>query len=272
MDNLTHSLVGLVAAKAGLERLSPSATSLCILAANAPDADIVVLLFGDRWDFLQHHRGITHSIVGTACLALIIPLLFYAGDFIRARVRRREQKESLKGMIIASALVSATHPLMDWTNNYGIRLLLPWNPKWFYGDLVFIVDPFLWLLLGGTAFLLTCKTRVQKLGWLALGSVLSLVVVAGTRSGGLSNPTLIRTIWLLALLLWLILFVKKAGERLGANIACAALLLVVLYWSGLAYAHSHALNTANSEALSLVRPGGETIRKLAAMPTLADPF
>lgn len=272
MDNLTHSLVGLVAAKAGLERLSPSATSLCVLAANAPDADIVVLLFGDRWDFLQQHRGITHSLLGTVCLALLIPLAFYAGDSILARVKRRAPGVSLKGMLIASAVVSATHPLMDWTNNYGVRLLLPWNPKWFYGDLVFIVDPFMWLVLGGAAFLLTSRTKRQKLGWLALGSVLTLLVVAGSRSGGLSNPNLIRTIWALVILLWIILFALKAGERLGVNLARVSLLLVVLYWSGLAYAHRSALNTANSEALSLVRPSGETILKLAAMPTLANPL
>ena len=44
MDNLTHSLVGLTAAKAGLEKLSPGATLLCLIAANAPDGDIFVLV------------------------------------------------------------------------------------------------------------------------------------------------------------------------------------------------------------------------------------
>jgi len=80
MDNLTHSLVGLTVAKAGLERVSPGAATLCVLAANAPDSDIIVLAFGDRWDFLQHHRGITHAIVGVIGLALLLPLIFYAVD------------------------------------------------------------------------------------------------------------------------------------------------------------------------------------------------
>jgi hypothetical protein len=40
MDNLTHSLVGLAAAKAGLEKLSWRNTAVC--ASNAPDADIAV--------------------------------------------------------------------------------------------------------------------------------------------------------------------------------------------------------------------------------------
>ncbi|MGB8507563.1 MAG: metal-dependent hydrolase, partial [Pyrinomonadaceae bacterium] len=72
MDNLTHSLVGLVAAKAGLERTSPYATLLCVLAANAPDADIVTL-FGGRFTYLEQHRGISHSIVGTFALAILLP-------------------------------------------------------------------------------------------------------------------------------------------------------------------------------------------------------
>lgn len=76
MDNLTHSLVGLVAAKAGLEKLSPGATALCVLAANLPDADIVTLI-GGRWTYLHHHRGITHSILGAIVLGLTLPLIFF---------------------------------------------------------------------------------------------------------------------------------------------------------------------------------------------------
>src|SRR5258707_13633454 len=102
MDNLTHSLVGLAAAKAGLERWSPGTTSLCILAANAPDSDIVFLLFGDRWDFLQHHRGITHSIAGTLCLALLIPLVFYVIDLARSGLTGRSRKMRLGGLLAAS--------------------------------------------------------------------------------------------------------------------------------------------------------------------------
>ena len=157
MDNLTHSLVGLTAAKAGLEKLSPGATVLCILAANAPDADIAVLAFGDRWDVLQHHRGITHSIVGVIALAILLPLIFYFVDRLWSRFRNRPPVTRLKGLLLASFIVSATHPLLDWTNNYGIRLLLPWSPKWSYGDLVFIVDPYLWLILGAAAILLTAR-------------------------------------------------------------------------------------------------------------------
>src|SRR6185436_2265788 len=98
MDNLTHTLVGLTAAKAGLERLSPGATLLCALAANAPDADVIVLAFGDRWDFLLHHRGITHAIVGIIFLALLLPLIVAGVDRFWAWLRNRPPKTKFRGL------------------------------------------------------------------------------------------------------------------------------------------------------------------------------
>ena len=109
MDNLTHSLVGLTAAKAGLEKLSPGATTLCVLAANAPDSDIVVLAFGDRWSLLHHHRGITHAIVGVITLAIVLPLIFYGIDRLWSRYKDQPPHTNLKGLLIASFIASATH-------------------------------------------------------------------------------------------------------------------------------------------------------------------
>src|ERR687896_237741 len=177
MDNLTHSLVGLTAAKAGLERLSPGATTLAINAANAPDVDIAILLTGDRWTYLQHHRGITHAIVGVVALALLVPLIAHGIDRLWARFRKRTHTTKLRGLMIVSLLVSATHPLLDWTNNYGMRFFLPWSPKWYYGDLVFIIDPYIWLVLGGASFLLTATTNLKKVVWAVLGIVVTVLVL-----------------------------------------------------------------------------------------------
>src|SRR6185436_7113292 len=121
MDNLTHSLVGLTAAKAGLERLSPWATTVCVISANAADADFVSLFLGDRWTLLQHHRGITHSIVGTIAIGLFIPFLAYLLELAVASIRKRPRRIRFRGLLLASLITSATHPLLDWTNNYGLR-------------------------------------------------------------------------------------------------------------------------------------------------------
>lgn len=272
MDNLTHSLVGLTAAKAGLEKLSPGATALCVLAANAPDADIVVLAFGDRWTFLQHHRGITHAIVGVFALAFILPLMFYGIDLLLAGLRKQPPKVKLKGLLLASLITSATHPLLDWTNSYGIRFFLPWSPKWSYGDLVFIVDPYLWLILGGAAFLLTARTKFLKFVWGGVAAALTFLIVASPRSNGLPNPRLFTAIWILLLMVLIVLLLRSARERWGSRIAYAAFALVLCYWTFVAFTHWRALVHGNEEATRIAAANGETVARLAAMPRLANPF
>jgi inner membrane protein len=271
MDNLTHSLVGLVASKAGLERLSPGATALCLLAANAPDSDIVTLISG-RWSYLHHHRGITHSILGSIVLGLTLPLIFYIVDRLIARIRKRQPTVRLKGLTVASLLVIATHPFMDWTNNYGLRPFLPWNSQWFYGDFVFVIDPFLWMILGGAYFLLTSKSKTQLGIWLLLALVLTYLVITVPGLRGLDEPTVLRAIWILVLIGLVISFKLGAAQRWGSGIAVAALVFVGLYWGSLASLHWFALNEARIEARAISNQYGESITDLAAMPTLADPF
>jgi inner membrane protein len=272
MDNLTHSFVGLAAAKAGLDRLSPGATTLCVLAANSPDSDIIVLAFGDRWAFLQHHRGITHAIVGVIALAVLMPLIVHFVDRLWSRFHHQPAKTKLKGLMLASFIVTATHPLLDWTNNYGIRFLLPWSQKWSYGDLVFVVDPYLWLILGGASFLLTARTRFSKFTWAALAAVLTLLVVASPRSGDLPNARLIALLWILALVVLIVLFIKGARERWGSSIAFVAFALVLCYWSALAFAHARAMARGSEVAAQMASANGEAVARLAAMPRLANPF
>jgi inner membrane protein len=272
MDNLTHSLVGLAAAKAGLERLSPGATVVCVLAANAPDADILAVL-GGRWFYLHNHRGLTHSIIGTLTLALLIPLCFYLGDKLYARWRGREPLVRFNGLLLASVLMSLSHPLLDWTNNYGVRPLLPWDGRWFYGDLVFIVDPWIWLVVGGAVFLLTAKTRWRSLGWTTLALVLSLLVMSSRlESAHLGHPNLFRVIWFSALACLTVAHWKDLATRWGSRLALAALAFIVVYWGALALMHGRALNRASEMANSFASSRKENVLRVAAMPTLANPL
>jgi inner membrane protein len=272
MDNLTHSFIGLAASKAGLERLSPGTTLLCLLAANAPDSDIVTVVFG-RWFYLQHHRGITHSIVGTLTLALALPLVFYLVDVLWSRFRKVDRKVKLGGLIFASVIVSATHPFMDWTNNYGVRFLLPWNSQWFYGDMVFIIDPLLWIVLGGAIFLLTSKSKLQIAVWVVFGLLTSYLVFFGPANrGGLANPLFLRMAWLAALVGLVVLFMMQAGKRWGAKIPIVAFAIVVCYLSGLFFVHTLALRRATFEASKVSIANNEQVIEVAAMPTLANPL
>lgn len=272
MDNLTHSLMGLTVAKAGLERLSPMATAVCVITANAPDADILALV-GGRWAYLHHHRGITHSIVGTLALALLIPSLFYLADLLMAQYSRQRPRVKFRGLLLASLITSATHPLMDWTNNYGVRPLLPWNGQWFYGDLVFILDPWLWLVLGGAAFLLTARTGWRVILWTALALILTAAILfLPQRRGDVSYPVISNALWIVGLIGLALAHRGQLARRYGKAMALVALCFVVVYWGGLSLLQRRALAQTDELARGLATDSGERVLRTAAMPTLADPL
>ncbi len=274
MDNLAHSLVGLSLSKAGLERVSPYATTVCLLSANAADADFIALFFGDRWTLLHHHRGITHSIVGTIGIGLLVPLIVAAIERAVVRIRKRRARIRLRGLIVASLIAAGTHPLMDWMNNYGVRPLLPWSGRWFYGDLVYIIDPYIWLMLGAVMFLLTSKGRLRIFTWTLLGVVTTTLILTANLRGG-SDASALRValvIWIVVLIVVAALRIRGLHQGLNHRAAVAAISLLVLYWSGLAVAHWVAYRSASAQAQHLAISHGESLIKIASMPMTATPF
>src|SRR5437588_4995861 len=271
MDGVTHSLVGLTSAKAGLECWSPYATVVCILSANAPDIDVMSGFFGGRWTLLHYHRGITHSIIGTLALGSLIPSIFYAVDRAIAQWRKHAPKIRYRGLLMVSLITAATHPLMDWTNNYGVRPLLPWSGKWFYGDLVFIIDPYIWLVLGGAAFLLTSNSRLKIIGWSVLGIAPTLLILVGPAQRGLTSRVVlvVRAIWILGLLAFILGRSFNLHLRFGRSIAFVALIFVVCYWGALALMHHAAYENAFRSADQLAAENGEHLIRVVAMPTAA---
>ena len=159
MDNLTHSLIGILLSRAGLRRLTPRATLLCVAAANVPDLDIVAASKG-ALPYLEVHRGWTHSLVMAPLLAL--PPLLLVWLF----VRKPEQRFGRwAGAYLASLAAVLSHDLLDWLNVYGVRLFLPLDPTWFRLDLVFIVDIWIWaLLLGGAVAPLLARLVNAEIG------------------------------------------------------------------------------------------------------------
>jgi inner membrane protein len=159
MDNLTHSLTGLLLSRAGLNRFYPRATLVLIVAANIPDIDIVAIARGPLFYFEQH-RGITHSLAALPVMALLSALVGCAFG------------RTMRGWLAAwgIAIVGvASHLLLDWTNIYGIRLLFPFSSQWFHLDLINLFDLLIWVVL--------------LLGWLApmMGKLVSSEI--GAKSG-----------------------------------------------------------------------------------------
>lgn len=141
MDNLTHSLVGLMLARAGLARPGKGTTAMLVLAANAPDVDAYAF-FTDPLTYLEVHRGFTHSLA-CAPLVALLPLAAVCG------ITRRPPR-LFEWMASTAAVLS--HALLDWTNVYGVRLLWPFSGRWTHLDITNIVDaPILMMLLAAIA-------------------------------------------------------------------------------------------------------------------------
>lgn len=171
MDNVCHTLVGVAMAKAGLERRSALALPVLALGANLPDVDVVAMLVGEG---LAFRRGWTH---GVAALALL-PVLLVSAVALWARYRppRMERTRVHLGWLwFMAALGTSTHLVLDWMNSYGVRLLMPFSERWFYGDSLFIVDPWILLALAGGIVLAARRGRREP----AL-SALALVAVYGS--------------------------------------------------------------------------------------------
>jgi len=250
-----------------------------MVSANIADADFLTVIFGDRWTLLEHHRGLTHSIPGTAAIGVLIPLIALAIERVVAKIRKRSPRIRLGGLMIASIIAAATHPLLDWTNNYGLRPFLPWSGRWFYGDLVFIVDPYIWLALASAMFLLTSNSKLKLTGWAVLGLAISTFIgLAGWRSGPDGWPLRIAFIaWLVGIVS--LASVRRLGaravediNRIGQPLALATLLLLTVYWGALALAHRSALADTLAVANSVAASKGEHVVRAVAMPTVASPF
>ena len=84
---------------------------------------------------------------------------------------------------IAVWLNLALHVSLDAFNTYGVHPFFPFDSRWFYGDAVFIFEPWLWLLLG-IAAIGNARGRLSRnaLGALVIalvGAVGALRVVPG---------------------------------------------------------------------------------------------
>ena len=172
LDNLTHSLVGAALAELALPTGAPRATRRTffiagIVAANLPDADLVYTrITPPPLGALLHHRGHTHTMAGLAVLGLAMAIVWMLPSLRNAvgPLRRRFW------MLLAIAL--ASHLVLDSWNSYGVHPFWPLSSRWYYGDAVFIMEPWLWLLLGTAATL----NSVSRWGHALIGGALALVV------------------------------------------------------------------------------------------------
>ncbi len=106
VDNLTHSLLGIVAGDTVARSSKPASGGLTaetrraflvtvsVIGGNLPDSDLLVSYSGftrDKLAYMLQHRGYTHTILGCVILAL---LLYGAAELV-ARLRNSRSRDPI---------------------------------------------------------------------------------------------------------------------------------------------------------------------------------
>ncbi|HEY1304941.1 MAG TPA: metal-dependent hydrolase [Vicinamibacterales bacterium] len=147
MDNICHTLVGAAFGEAGLKRRTRFGAAALMISANLPDVD--VLVFATGTPPVSFRRGITHGVVAQLLLPLLLTAVFMLIGKLRPIDPADDSPPLRPGWLLLLSLAGVySHVFLDLLNNYGVRLLTPFSWRWFYGDAVFIADPWLWLVLG----------------------------------------------------------------------------------------------------------------------------
>ncbi len=178
MDNVCHTLVGAACAEAGLARRTRFGAATLMIAANLPDVD--VLVFATELPAVAFRRGWTHGILAQALLPVVFTALVVAADRIW---RPRGGAPPLRaGWTLLLGYVGVlSHVALDLLNSYGLRVFAPFDWRWWYGDVLFIIDPWLWLILGGGIWIARRRGPVAAWHVLALAFVYILSMTINAR-------------------------------------------------------------------------------------------
>lgn len=255
MDNLTHSLTGVLAGRvlpddpadpAGAPgpnarpRTGRAVFWTLLLAANVPDIDIVANLFVDPLTSLHWHRGFTHSIVAAPLVALLPAfagwLFFIRGGFARLWLY------AIVGVLV--------HIFFDLITPYGTQIFFPFSNARHSLDWMFIIDP-----------------------WFTGGLVLLLIAgkVFGRRRRAIGAATLALVVLYVGAEAWLrsealAIFREELGKsgRVATGVSTLPQPLSVLKWVGLA-------NTDSGVVRQYIELGGNrTVSEPEFFPHSAD--
>ena len=244
MDNITHSLVGVALADLTSGRTPKSQRPLlvgaAIVAANLPDIDLAYSgITPSPLGYLLHHRGHTHTIAGLAGLAMALVLAY--GLF--PSVRKLRMSGQLRfWLLIAIAL--ASHLGLDALNTYGIHPFYPIDSTWYYGDTVFILEPFLWLTLG-IAVAANARARPARL---AAGLPLLVLLFAIAATGAVPPESVAVLVIVGGAFAWLAVRVSPRTRAAVAFTLCGLMIAVLAITS-------RAARGATLEALRPVMTG-----------------
>ena len=223
MDPVAHTLFGAALAETGLKRTTRYATVTLLIAANLPDIDVIAHFAGTDTS-LYFRRGWSHGILAL----ILLPLVLSALVGLWHRWGERQTAGTLPfrpGMIVAlSYLGVLSHLFLDWLNTYGIRLLMPFDGRWFYGDTLFIIDPWVWLLMGVGVVLAWSKGAGAQLGWALLAALASVLILTSELP-----PTAVKALWLTGVAVIVVIRWQRPSPAFIQTLTRAGLATLVLY-------------------------------------------
>lgn len=179
MDTLTHALSGMLLARAtaGKQSIADS-TGLSLrarlwagfFAAAFPDSDILASIFGPL-NYLEMHRGITHSILLLPLWALLLAVIF---SFIS------KKKYHWKAFYFVSFSGIAIHIAGDVITSYGTMIFAPLSAARLSWPTTFIIDfYFSGIIIVSILLFSLLKKQGKKIAIAGLGTLFCYVAFQG---------------------------------------------------------------------------------------------
>jgi inner membrane protein len=248
MDPLAHTLLGATLAECGLKRRSRYATATLLIGANLPDIDAVANFWGA--DVALHaRRGVTHGVLAMAALPLLLAAAVWLWHRWRGSTSPAVDTPPFRprAILALSFLGVLSHPALDWLNTYGVRLLMPFDGRWFYGDTLFIIDPWFWLLAAAGAVLARSGSARAVAGWLVLAALASwLVITTDVVGAG------VKAVWFAGIVAIVVLRWRMPAIAAQGRFAKAALATLALY-TGLAFGFGRVAESGVAQRFAAAR-------------------
>lgn len=272
VDNATHALIGLLVAEAAISareasagpstkwfRVSARVTS--VFANNVPDLDFLYARqLGKKLGYLLHHRGYSHTLlIGIA--AGLATFVVWSLAARRHEPLSRGERLLILGLCSLGPLV---HIGFDALNNYGVHPFWPFDNRWYYGDTLFIVEPWLWVLAVPT---LARRVESRVSGgvlYVLLALVLVLAFVLTMVPLGVALA-----LTLASVAVWAAQRRIASGSAVWLSLASVAALLV-LFATGSSSART--LVTRELEQRLARAQTGEAVRAVAITPAPGNPL
>jgi len=171
---VTLALTLISLGRAGLNKVTRMATPMLLVSGLIADVDWVTRLGGARV-FMHGHRTATYSLIGTAAIVAFVSALFW----LAGRKFPKLAVEIFPALLICT-VGAGVHLLLAMLTGYGVKLLWPFEAKWYAWDLVDSVD-------GWIIFFLLCGLLIPELFRLVLEEIGSKPKKGGRRRGAIAG-------------------------------------------------------------------------------------